>query len=95
MSEEQTDTRVRLEDFLASFVAQQVDMRDDEIVLKITAEEFEALGEFFIQGIAGWMLGIRIGRSRSRPFVDVTPASRMEPDPDGGSSETKNGRRGI
>jgi hypothetical protein len=94
MSEEQPDTRVRLEDFLASFVAQQVDMCEDEIVLKVTAEEFEALGEFFIQGIAGWMLGIQLGRSRSRPFVELTPASRP-PDPEGDSSETKNGRSRI
>lgn len=104
MSDEQTDTRVRLEDFLTSFVAQQVDMRDDEIVLKITAAEFEALGEFFIQGIAGWILGIQIGRQRSSPFIEVTPASRMETNPEESSSgpgmasirstETQNGKRG-
>jgi len=69
------DTRVGLKDFLGAFVAEEVDMSADEVVLKISPEEFEALGEFFVQGLVGWMLGIQITRQRPCSLIEVIPAT--------------------
>jgi hypothetical protein len=89
------DTRVGLRDFLGAFVAQEVDMSENEIVLKVSPEEFEALGEFFVQGLVGWMLGIQITRQRPRSLIEVIPATRTEDERRARSTSAGDGKDAI
>lgn len=52
--------RVRkLGDFLAEFVNEHAIAGGDEVLLDVTPEEAEDLGLFFVQGMCGWMQGLR------------------------------------
>ena len=67
------DDRVEWKDYLEDFVAQFAEPTDLGMELKISSEELEALGEFFVQGLVGWALGIQVVRQRPRLLVEITP----------------------
>lgn len=60
-----------LKDFLQSFVAERVLTSGGELILDVSPEEVQALGDFFVRGICGWMLGLEAGRTRLM-LVEVT-----------------------
>jgi hypothetical protein len=72
---------VELIDFLRDFVMRNTDMGAAPIELEVTPEEFMILGEFFVQGLAGWILGIEKARRHRGSLREVTASNRMEPDP--------------
>jgi len=53
-----------LKDFLQTFVAEHVLTSGSELVLDVSPEEMQALGDFFVRGLCGWMLGLEAGRTR-------------------------------
>lgn len=67
------DDRVEWKDYLEDFVAQFAEPTDFGMELKISSEELEALGEFFVQGLVGWALGIQVVRQRPRLLVEIPP----------------------
>ena len=60
-----------LKDFLQTFVAEHVLTSGSELVLDVSPEEMQALGDFFVRGLCGWMLGLEAGRTRLM-LVEVT-----------------------
>jgi len=41
------------------------------MVIDISPEEMQALGDFFVRGLCGWMLGLEAGRTRLM-LVEIT-----------------------
>ena len=60
-----------LKEFLQTFVAEHALSSGGELVLDVSPEEMQALGDFFVRGICGWMLGLEAGRTRLM-LVEVT-----------------------
>ena len=60
-----------LKDFLQTFVAEHTLTSGVELVLDVSPEEMQALGDFFVRGICGWMLGLEAVRTRLM-LVEVT-----------------------
>jgi len=60
-----------LKDFLQTFVADHALTSGGEMVIDVSPEEMQALGDFFVRGICGWMLGLEAGRTRLM-LVEVT-----------------------
>ena len=60
-----------LKDFLQTFVADHSRTSGGELVLDVSPEETQALGDFFVRGICGWMLGLEASRTRLM-LVEVT-----------------------
>lgn len=52
-------TPQNLKDFLESFVDEHTIATGEELLLDVTREDVEDLGWFFVQGLCGWMHGIR------------------------------------
>lgn len=50
---------LRLKDFLENFVDEHALTGGDEVLLDVTQEEVEELGNFFVRGICGWMQGLK------------------------------------
>jgi hypothetical protein len=60
-----------LKDFLQTFVAEHALTSGGEVVIDVSPEEMQALGDFFVRGLCGWMLGLEDGRARLM-LVEVT-----------------------
>jgi hypothetical protein len=60
-----------LKDFLQTFVAEHTLTSGGELILDVSPEEMQALGDFFVRGLCGWMLGLEAGRTRL-VLVEVT-----------------------
>jgi hypothetical protein len=60
-----------LKDFLQTFVAEHTLTSGGELILEVSPEEMQALGDFFVLGLCGWMLGLEAGRTRLM-LVEVT-----------------------
>ncbi|HKP13160.1 MAG TPA: hypothetical protein VJZ91_13665 [Blastocatellia bacterium] len=60
-----------LKDFLQTFVAEHALNSGGEMVIDISPEEMQALGDFFVRGLCGWMLGLEAGRTRLM-LVEIT-----------------------
>lgn len=60
-----------LKDFLQTFVAEHTLTSGGELILDVSPEEMQALGDFFVRGLCGWMLGFEAGRTRLM-LVEVT-----------------------
>jgi hypothetical protein len=60
-----------LKDFLQTFVAEHALTSGGELILDVSPEEMQALGDFFVRGLCGWMLGLEAGRTRLM-LVEVT-----------------------
>lgn len=60
-----------LKDFLQTFVAEHTLTSGGELILDVSPEEMQALGDFFVRGLCGWMLGLEAGRTRLM-LVEVT-----------------------
>ena len=60
-----------LKDFLQAFVAEHALTSGGELILDVSPEEIQALGDFFLRGLCGWMLGLEAGRTRLM-LVEVT-----------------------
>ncbi|HKQ05586.1 MAG TPA: hypothetical protein VJ464_10670 [Blastocatellia bacterium] len=60
-----------LKDFLQAFVAEHALTSGGELIIDISPEEMQALGDFFMRGLCGWMLGLEAGRTRLM-LVEVT-----------------------
>ena len=60
-----------LKDFIESFVQEHTLSSGGELVLDVSPEDIQALGDFFVRGICGWALGLEAER-RSRKLVEVT-----------------------
>ena len=56
---------------MQAFVAEHALPSGGELVLDVSPEEIEALGDFFVRGICGWMLGLEASRTRLM-LVEVT-----------------------
>jgi hypothetical protein len=69
---------VSLKDFLEAFVAEHSFTSGDGLILDVSPEEVEALGDFLVRGLCGWMLSIVVERRSwqpgSRPDEIVPPA---------------------
>ena len=71
-----------LKDFLGAFVEEHALTSGGEMVLDVSPEEIQALGDFFVRGLCGWMLGLDIDRRRAHRLVEVTENRRAaEEDP--------------
>lgn len=66
-----TDMSYSLKDFLQTFVAKHALNSGGEMVIDISPEEMQALGDFFVRGLCGWMLGLEAGRTRLM-LVEIT-----------------------
>lgn len=60
-----------LKDFLQAFVAEHSLPSSGEMVIDVSPEEMQALGDFFVRGLCGWMLGLEAGRTRLM-LVEIT-----------------------
>jgi hypothetical protein len=60
-----------LKNFIESFVQEHTLSSGGEIVLDVSPEDIQALGDFFVRGICGWALGLKTER-KSRKLVEVT-----------------------
>ena len=60
-----------LKDFIESFVQEHTLRSGGEMVLDVSPEDIQALGDFFVRGICGWALGLKTERS-SRKMVEAT-----------------------
>jgi len=60
-----------LKEFLQTFVADHALTSGGGLVLDVLPEEMQALGDFFLRGICGWMLGLEAGRT-TLMLVEVT-----------------------
>jgi hypothetical protein len=60
-----------LKNFIESFVQEHTLSSGGELVLDVSPEDIQVLGDFFVRGICGWALGLKTERS-SRRLVEVT-----------------------
>jgi hypothetical protein len=60
-----------LKNFIQSFVDEHTLTSGGELVLDISQEEIQALGDFFVRGMCGWMLGLKRERANRR-LIEVT-----------------------
>jgi hypothetical protein len=70
-----------LKQYLAAFIDEHALTSGDEMVLDVSLEEIQALGDFFVRGVCGWMLGLKLERERQHlKRVEVPPdaAAREE-----------------
>lgn len=78
-----------LKDFLGTFVEDHALTSGGELVLDVSPEEIQALGDFFVRGLCGWMLGLDTERRRASRLVEVTePLCVDETDPCAEDEET-------
>jgi hypothetical protein len=69
-----------LKDFLGTFVEEHALTSGGELVLDVSPEEIQALGDFFVRGLCGWMLGLDVERRRTIKLVEVTEPLRADED---------------
>jgi len=69
-----------LKDFLQTFVAEHALNSGGEMVIDISPEEMQALGDFFVRGLCGWMLGLEAGRTRLMLAEITDPAAATDAD---------------
>ena len=60
-----------LKNFIESFVREHTLSSGGEMVLDVSPEDIQALGDFFVRGICGWALSLKTGR-KNRKLVEVT-----------------------
>jgi hypothetical protein len=60
-----------LKNFIESFVQEHSLSSGGQMVLDVSPEDIQALGDFFVRGICGWALGLKTERM-SRRLVEVT-----------------------
>jgi hypothetical protein len=85
-----------LKEFLGAFVEEHALTSGGELVLDVSPEEIQALGDFFVRGLCGWMLGLDIDRRRAHRLVEVTEnLGACEEDPCGEDVETPGGDEPI
>ncbi len=65
---------LRLQDFLENFVDEHALAGGDEVLLDVTQEEVEELGNFFVRGICGWMQGLKSLRQQRQSSLDLESA---------------------
>ncbi len=65
---------LRLKDFLENFVDEHALTGGDEVLLDVTQEEVEELGNFFVRGICGWMQGLKNLRQQQQSSFDLEAA---------------------
>lgn len=70
-----------LKDFIESFVQEHTLSSGGELVLNVTPEDIQALGDFFVRGICGWALGLKTERQSRRP-VEVTETIEFAESPE-------------
>jgi hypothetical protein len=82
-----------LNDFLKSFVAEHTLYSGDDLVLDVTPEDIQALGDFFVRGICGWVLGLKTER-QSRRLVEVTETIEFPESTEGIGERSSEGNEG-
>ena len=60
-----------LKEFLQTFIADHALTSGGELVINVSMEEMQALGDFFVRGLCGWMLSLESGPTRLM-LVEVT-----------------------
>ena len=60
-----------LKNFIESFVREHTLRSGGELVLNVSPEDIQALGDFFVRGICGWALSLESGLANRR-LVEVT-----------------------
>lgn len=60
-----------LKTFIQSFVDEHALTGGGELVLDVSPEEIQALGDFLVRGFCGWALGLKTERARLR-LIEVT-----------------------
>ena len=60
-----------LKTFIKSFVDEHALTGGGELVLDVSPEEIQALGDFLVRGICGWALGLKTERAGLR-LIEVT-----------------------
>ncbi len=60
-----------LKNFIESFVQEHTLSSGGEMILDISPEDIQALGDFFVRGICGWALALKT-ECKSRKLVEVT-----------------------
>lgn len=82
-----------LKDFIESFVQEHTLSSGGELVLDVTPEDIQALGDFFVRGICGWALGLKTER-QSRRLVEVTETIEFSESPEGIGERSSEGNEG-
>jgi hypothetical protein len=83
-----------LKTFIKRFVDEHALTGGGELVLDVSPEEIQALGDFLVRGICGWALGLKTECAGLR-LIEVTKPdgfpepleARDEPDGEGGSDK--------
>ena len=60
-----------LKNFIESFVREHTLSSGGEMILDVSPEDIQALGDFFVRGICGWALGLKT-EGRCQKLVEVT-----------------------
>lgn len=79
-----------LKNFIESFVQEHTLSNGGELVLDVSAEDIQALGDFFVRGICGWALGLKTERQRRRLF-EVTETIEFSESLEVGGEESSEG----
>lgn len=61
-----------LKTFIRRFADEHALTGGGELVLDVSPEEIQALGDFLVRGICGWALGLKTERASLR-LIEVTP----------------------
>lgn len=68
-----------LKTFIKSFVDEHALTGGGELVLDVSPEEIQALGDFLVRGICGWALGLKTERAGLRLIEVTRPDEFSEP----------------
>jgi hypothetical protein len=79
-----------LKNFIESFVQEHTLSSGGEMVLDVSPEDIQALGDFFVRGICGWALGLKTER-KSRKLVEVTGSIELSESLDEGREKSSEG----
>lgn len=79
-----------LKNFIESFVQEHTLSSGGELVLDVSQEDIQALGDFFVRGICGWALGLKAER-RNRKLVEVTETIEFSESLEVGGERTSEG----
>ena len=77
-----------LKNFIESFVQEHTLSSGGELVLDVSPEDIQALGDFFVRGICGWALSLKTERANRR-LVEVTEAIEFSESREVGRKETE------
>ena len=68
-----------LKTFIQRFADEHALTGGGEVVLDVSPEEIQALGDFLVRGICGWALGLKRERASLRLIEVTRPVESSEP----------------